>query len=212
MKLSKGTWAILVIFIVLLIDQSVKIWVKTHMQLYESIPGIEERPGRWFYLYFTENNGMAFGWEFFDKIFLTLFRLIASAAIAYYLWLLVKKGYRTGYLVCVSLIFAGAVGNIIDCVFYGVIFDSSYGQVATMFPPDGGYASFLHGRVVDMLYFPIIQTTWPSWVPFYGGESFVFFRPIFNIADASISVGIILLLLFFRKDLSSSLEKKETDE
>ncbi len=206
MKLSKGFWAIAVILLVLLADQILKIWVKTNMMLHESIHITD-----WFQIYFTENNGMAFGWEFFDKIFLTLFRIIASGAIVYYLYLLIKKNYGIGYIICVSLILAGAVGNIIDCVFYGVIFDHSYGQIATLFPPDGGYSSWLHGKVVDMFYFPIIKTTWPAWVPHFGGESFIFFRPIFNIADASISVGIIILLLFFRKNLSESLEKKTDD-
>ncbi len=207
MKLSKGAWVTLVIILVLLIDQIIKIWVKTHMAL-----GDSKEITSWFYIYFTENDGMAFGWKFFDKIFLTLFRLIASGAIVYYLWTLIKKQYRTAYLVCVALIFAGAVGNIIDCLFYGVIFNTSLGQVATFLPPEGGYSTWLHGQVVDMFYFPLIDTTWPSWMPFCGGEHFIFFRPIFNFADASISVGIIILLLFFRKDLSESLEKKESGE
>lgn len=210
MKFSKKTavWAALVIFLILLIDQAVKIWVKTHMTLAESIEVTS-----WFKIYFTENPGMAFGWELFDKLFLTIFRLIASGVLAYYLWQLIKKGYRTGYILCVSLIFAGAVGNIIDCLFYGVFFsESTYVQVASFLPGGGGYGSFLHGKVVDMLYFPLIKTTWPAWVPFYGGESFIFFRPVFNIADSAISVGIALLLLFYRKDLSESLEKKEVDE
>jgi signal peptidase II len=207
MRPSKGVRAILAILLVLLVDQVVKIWIKTHLELHNSI-----QVASWFHIYFTENNGMAFGWEFFDKIFLTLFRLAASVWIAWYLWTLVKKNYRTGYIICVSLIFAGAVGNIIDCLFYGLIFDHSYGQIAGFLPESGGYAPFLHGKVVDMLYFPLIETTWPSWMPFVGGESFIFFRPIFNIADSAISVGIFILLLFYRKDFANSLEKKKTDE
>jgi signal peptidase II len=207
MKLSRKFCAVAVILFVLLVDQIVKISVKTHMQLDESI-----RITDWFYIYFTENNGMAFGWEFFDKLFLTLFRLAASVWIAWYLWTLIKKERRTGYIICVSLIFAGAAGNIIDCLFYGLAFDHSYHQVATLFPESGGYAPFLRGKVVDMLYFPLIKSTWPSWVPFAGGEPFIFFRPIFNIADSAISVGVAVLLLFYRKDLSDSMEKKHTDE
>ena len=208
MKLSRTAWVTLVVTLILLIDQGIKIWIKTHMALYES----KEITG-WFYIYFTENPGMAFGWEFFDKLFLTLFRIIASGVLLYYLISLVKRKYRLGYIICISLIFAGAVGNIVDCLFYGVIFgESTPVQVASFLPESGGYASFLHGKVVDMLYFPLIKTTWPSWVPYYGGESFVFFRPIFNIADSAISVGIVILLLFYRKDLSTSLEKKEVDE
>lgn len=207
MRISKGTCAILVIFLVLLLDQALKFWVKTHMELGESI-----KFTNWFYLSFTENNGMAFGWEFFDKIFLTIFRIAASIAIAWYLFRLRRSVYKTGYVVCIALIFAGAVGNIIDCVFYGVIFNGSYGQVAAFFPPEGGYAPLLHGRVVDMFYFPLVKTTWPAWVPYWGGEEFVFFRPVFNIADASISVGVVVLLLFYRKTLSQSLEQKKVHE
>lgn len=205
MKFSKGFWAVLVIILVLLADQILKIWVKTNMVLHESI-----RITDWFYIYFTENNGMAFGIEVIGKFFLSIFRIIASIGIAYYLYLLVKRNYKIGYIICISLIFAGAVGNIIDCIFYGVIFDSSYGQLATLFPAEG-YSSWLHGKVVDMFYFPIIRTTWPSWVPSWGGEEFIFFRPIFNLADASISVGIIILLLFYRKTLSQGLEKKQVE-
>ena len=210
MKFSKGAyWSALIIFLILLIDQVSKFWIKTNMSLYES-----KEITSWFYIYFTENPGMAFGWEIFDKVFLTLFRLVASGFILYYLISLIKQQYRVGYIICVSLIFAGAVGNIIDCLFYGAFFEESTPyQVAAFLPEGGGYAPLLRGKVVDMLYFPLIKSTWPSWVPFYGGESFIFFRPIFNIADSAISVGIAVLLLFYRNDLSSSLEKKEkTDE
>lgn len=208
MKFSKTAWVVLVVLLVLLVDQAVKVWIKTNMALYESI-----EVTKWFYIYFTENPGMAFGWELFDKIFLTLFRLFASGALIYYLHTLIKREYRLGYLICVSLILAGALGNIIDCLFYGIVFsDSTPVQVAAFLPESGGYAPLLKGRVVDMLYFPLIKTTWPAWVPFYGGESFVFFRPIFNIADSAISVGIVILLLFYRKDMSRSLEKEVEEE
>ncbi len=211
MKFSKGFWTFAVIFIILFADQALKIWIKTHLMLYESIPNIQEHPNSWYYLYFVENNGMALGIEVMGKFFLSMFRIIASFVIAYYLYFLVKRNFKIGYIICIAMIFSGAVGNIIDSIFYGVIFDSSYGQVATLFPPGGGYATWLHGKVVDMFYFPIIQTNWPSWVPYVGGEEFIFFRPIFNLADASISVGIIILLLFYRKTFSLSLEKKGSE-
>ncbi len=210
MKLSKGFWAIAVVLLVLIADQSLKIWVKTHMVLGESIPDMPGgNPISWFYLYFIENPGMAFGIEVISKMFLSVFRIIASCFIVYYLYQIVKRKFPTGYVVCIALIFAGAVGNIIDCVFYGVIFDSSYGQVATLFPPDGGYSTWLHGKVVDMFYFPIIKSTFPAWMPFRGGEDFVFFSPIFNLADSAISVGVAILILFYRKSLTRDFETKK---
>ena len=208
-KNYKGWGAVLVIILLLLIDQVVKIWVKTHMYLGEEIYVTS-----WFRILFTENPGMAFGLEIFNKMFLTIFRIIAAGAIAWYMYIAVRQNVKFGYLVCVALIFTGASGNIIDCVFYGVYFGSSYGQVASFLPDGGGYASWLHGRVVDMLYFPLIDTTWPDWVPIWGGKDFVFFRPIFNIADSCICIGVFIVLLFYRKTLSYSLEhlskKKDT--
>jgi len=212
MKLSKGFWAIITIMLVLIADQSLKIWVKTHMYLYQDFEITS-----WFHIHFTENNGMAFGIEVIGKMFLSIFRIIASCAIAYYLYLLVKRKFSTGYIICIALIFAGAVGNIIDCVFYGVIFDSSFdtsmfypdGMIARMFPPEGGYSTWLHGKVVDMFYFPIIKTTWPEWMPFFGGNKFVFFSPVFNLADSAISVGIAILILFYRKTLSKDIDSKK---
>ena len=158
--------------------------------------------GDWFIIHFTENNGMAFGLEFggsFGKLFLSVFRIALVTGIGWYLWHLVKNKATTGAIVCFSLIFAGAIGNIIDSAFYGLIFSDSSQGIATLFPPEGGYAGFLHGRVVDMLYFPLISGQFPSWMPIWGSESFLFFRPVFNIADSSISVGVILLLIFQKK-------------
>ena len=204
MNCSKGKGAVLIVMLLLLFDQLLKIWVKTHMELHESI---EITP--WFYICFTENPGMAFGIEVIGKLFLSLFRIVAVIFIGYYLWKLVKRNYAFGFIVCISMILAGAMGNIIDSVFYGVIFDHSYGQVATLFPPDGGYGTWLHGKVVDMFYFPLIETTLPEWLPIWGGQEFVFFRPIFNLADSSICVGVFFLLLFYRDTFSKSLNTHE---
>ncbi|HJA88998.1 MAG TPA: lipoprotein signal peptidase [Candidatus Parabacteroides intestinavium] len=204
MSYTKGKGAVLIIMLLLLFDQLLKIWVKTHMELHESI---EITP--WFYICFTENPGMAFGIEVIGKLFLSLFRIVAVVFIGYYLWKLVKRDYAFGFIACISMILAGAMGNIIDSIFYGVIFDHSYGQVATLFPPDGGYGTWLHGKVVDMFYFPLIETTLPEWLPIWGGQEFVFFRPIFNLADSSICVGVFLLLLFYRDTFSKSLNSHE---
>lgn len=206
MRLSKGFWAIAIILLILLIDQFIKIWIKTHMFLYEDI-----RVTDWFLIRFVENNGMAMGIEVIGKLFLSVFRIVASFAIIYYLYLLVKRNFSLGYIICVSLIFAGAVGNIIDSIFYGVIFsESTPYTVATLFPAEGGYGTWLHGKVVDMFYFPLFEFTWPSWIPGIGGTHFEFFRYIFNFADACISVGIVILLLFYRDAFSRSFEKKES--
>ena len=204
MSYTKGKGAVLIIMLLLLFDQLLKIWVKTHMELHESI---EITP--WFYICFTENPGMAFGIEVIGKLFLSLFRIVAVVFIGYYLWKLVKRDYAFGFIACISMILAGAMGNITDSIFYGVIFDHSYGQVATLFPPDGGYGTWLHGKVVDMFYFPLIETTLPDWLPIWGGQEFVFFRPIFNLADSSICVGVFLLLLFYRDTFSKSLNSHE---
>ncbi|AEW22122.1 putative signal peptidase II [Tannerella forsythia KS16] len=203
MKGKKAWGAATVILLLLFLDQASKIWVKTHMQLHESLEIFS-----WFQLYFTENPGMAFGMEFLNKLVLSVFRIAAVVAIAYYLIRLVRRNYSFGFIACVALVFAGALGNIIDSVFYGVIFDHSYGQIATFMPAGGGYASLLHGKVVDMLYFPLIRTTLPDWLPIWGGEEFIFFRPIFNLADSSICVGGALLLLFYHRTLSKSLSRK----
>lgn len=204
MKISKGWGAVLIVILLLLLDQVLKIWIKTHFQLHESI---EITP--WFYLYFTENPGMAFGIEVIGKLFLTLFRIVAVGFIGYYLYKLVKANYKFGFIACVSMVLAGAMGNIIDSIFYGVIFNHSYGQVATFMPAEGGYASWLHGKVVDMFYFPLIETTFPDWLPIWGGQEFIFFRPIFNLADSAICVGVFSILLFYRHTLSKSLSNEE---
>lgn len=204
MSKSKGWGAVCIVMLLLILDQALKIWIKTHFQLHESI---EITP--WFYLYFTENPGMAFGIEVIGKLFLTLFRLVAVGFIGYYLYKLVKEQYKFGFIACVSLVLAGALGNIFDSVFYGVVFDHSFGQVATFLPEGGGYGEWLHGKVVDMFYFPLIDTILPDWVPMWGGQQFVFFRPIFNLADSAICVGVFLLLIFYRHTLTVSLSKDE---
>lgn len=198
--------SIAVIFFLLVADQLLKIWVKTHMQL-----GDYHEITNWFIIYFTENNGMAFGMELFDKIYLTLFRIVAVGLITYYLIKLIREQlHSTGFIICIAMILAGAVGNIIDSVFYGVIFDHSYGQVATLFPPNGGYETWFHGKVVDMFYFPLIDTKLPDWLPIWGGDNFVFFRPIFNIADSAISVGVFLMIIFYREIIMGHYSSPKT--
>lgn len=204
--LTKGQLSISIIFLVLLIDQVIKIWVKTHMFWHESI-----RVTDWFFIYFTENNGMAFGMEIIGKLFLTCFRIVAVTLIIWYLIKIIKQGLKTGYIVCISLILAGALGNIIDSVFYGVFFsESTHTSIATFVPMGEGYTEWFYGKVVDMFYFPIIDTNWPEWMPIVGGEHFIFFSPIFNFADAAISCGIIALILFYSKYLNENA--KHTDE
>ena len=190
--------AVLVVLAVLLIDQMIKIWVKTSMTLHESIHVTD-----WFYITFIENNGMAFGMQLGSKIVLSLFRVIAISALGYYIWLEVKRKAKTGYLVCLSLVLAGAAGNLIDCMFYGLVFNESSPYYLSYFVPFGtGYAPFLMGKVVDMFYFPLIETEWPTWMPFVGGDHFVFFSPVFNFADSCISVSVVWILLFYRQEIS----------
>ncbi|SDG48281.1 signal peptidase II [Prevotella communis] len=196
----------ILIIAILLIDQFIKIWVKTHMELHESI-----RVTNWFYIAFIENNGMAYGMQIGSKLLLSLFRVVAIGALGYYIWLQSKKtNVRWGYIVCLSMILAGAAGNLIDCMFYGLCFDAStVGHVSQYVGLGNGYESFLMGRVVDMFYFPLIVTTYPDWFPVCGGEDFIFFSPVFNFADSSISVGVVALLLFFRKEIGQiSFRKK----
>lgn len=188
-----------IILAVLLIDQVLKIWVKTHFYLGES-----HEIFSWFQIAFIQNNGMAFGWEIGSKLMLTLLRIFTVGFLIYYLYKVCScPEAKTGYLVCVALIIAGASGNIIDCAFYGLIFDNPVAPgIAQLFPDGGGYSTLFHGLVVDMLYFPIVDWIWPQWVPLVGGEYFLFFSPVFNFADAAISVGLIALILFYSKQIS----------
>jgi signal peptidase II len=199
MKFSNGVKAFSLIFFVLLIDQIVKIEVKTTMTIGESITVFPH----WFFIKFIENPGMAFGYDLpgkWGKPLLTIFRIIAVTAIGWYMVELIKREGKTGLILSVAMIFAGAMGNIIDSVFYGLIFnESSYFTVAGIFPEGGGYGALLHGRVVDMLYFPVIRGTWPQWLPMRGGQPFTFFSPIFNIADTAITLGILVILVFQRR-------------
>jgi signal peptidase II len=208
---QRGWLAIAIVSAVLVIDQIIKIWVKTHMTLHEQIEIFS-----WFKIVFIENNGMAYGMEIGSKLVLSLFRIIAVGILGYYIFQQVKKQARWGYIVCLSMVLAGAAGNIFDSMFYGLIFNSSSEYYTSYFVPFGsGYAPFLMGKVVDMFYFPLIVTTWPDWVPMVGGDPYVFFSPIFNFADSSISVGVVLLLLFYRKEISEisfSKRKSAADE
>ncbi|MDY6434974.1 MAG: lipoprotein signal peptidase [Synergistales bacterium] len=189
---------LILILLILVIDQLIKIYVKTHFAIGDDVKvlGLD-----WFRIHFLENKGMAFGMSFgntIGKFLLTLIRLVLSVAIFIYMNKLIKKGEKKIIIYSFALIFAGAVGNIIDCLFYGIIFnESTVFAAATMFPADGGYAPFLFGRVVDMFYFPLIDTTWPDWIPFVGGNNFRFFNAIFNFADASITIGVVLLLVSY---------------
>ena len=195
--MTKGRVAALVVVAILLIDQAIKIWVKTSMTLHESIHVFD-----WFYITFIENMGMAFGMQLGSKIVLSLFRVVAITALVYYIRSEVKKNAKTGYVICLAMVLAGAIGNLIDSMFYGLIFNESSPFYVSYFVPFGtGYAPFLMGKVVDMFYFPIIETDWPSWIPLIGGDHFVFFSPVFNFADTSISVSVVLLLLFYREEI-----------
>jgi len=193
--MSRGNKAALLIILILVADQVLKFWVKTHMVIGQEIHLL----GNWGLLHFIENNGMAFGMEMggrTGKILLSLFRIAAIAGICWFLFSLIKKNAKTGLILSVSAILAGAAGNIIDSAFYGVIFNESYMQTAVLFPPEGGYSTFLLGRVVDMFYFPVINTQWPDWSPFRPGESLIFFRPVFNIADSAITCGVFAIIIF----------------
>ncbi len=197
----KSRTVVIVILAIILADQVLKIWVKTHMSYQEQIPVL----GSWFRLFFIENEGMAWGWKFggdWGKMALTLFRLIAVIFGVFYIRSIVRAKLHPGFIICVCMIFSGALGNLIDSLFYGMVFSNSDigTPLARLFPHGGGYAGFLHGRVVDMLYMPIIEDkVLPAWLPVWGGDRFTFFSPIFNIADASISIGVIVILIFQRK-------------
>lgn len=195
--LNNGWLSIVIIALILVIDQLLKIEVKTSLSLGSAVKVTD-----WFYIEFVENNGMAYGMTFFNKLVLSVFRIVAISFIGCFIYRLVKQEHSRGYLVCLSMVLAGAAGNLIDCMFYGLIFEASTPDSIAGFVPFGeGYSTFLYGKVVDMFYFPIIQTHWPDWVPFCGGDEYVFFSPVFNFADACISVGVVLLLLFYRREL-----------
>lgn len=191
--------ASMLLLLIILADQIIKVAVKTHMYLHQSIHITD-----WFQILFTENNGMAFGAEFLNKYFLTSFRIVAVSVLIYIIIRNIRRGVSWGLLLCLVLITAGAAGNIIDCLFYGLIFNNPPAPIVAEFVPWGtGYESLMMGRVVDMFYFPLVEFDWPSWIPMIGDKHFIFFSPIFNLADACISCGIVALLLFYRKVLQS---------
>ncbi|MBQ9362704.1 MAG: lipoprotein signal peptidase [Bacteroidaceae bacterium] len=206
---TKYTLSTLIFITVLVIDQIIKVSVKTGMYLGERIEITS-----WFQLVFVENNGMAFGWELYGgKLFLTLFRLVAVTAIGWFIYREIRKGRPMGYIVCLSLVMAGAAGNIIDCLFYGLIFNNPPHPMVAKFVTWGtGYGELLYGRVVDMFYFPLVEWDMPDWVPVYGGQHCVFFSPVFNFADAAISYGIVALVLFYHKILNEYSGKKKAEE
>ena len=191
--------ASMLFLLIILADQIIKVAVKTHMYLHQSIHITD-----WLQILFTENNGMAFGAEFLNKYFLTSFRIVAVSVLIYIIIRNIRRGVSWGLLLCLVLISAGAAGNIIDCLFYGLIFNNPPAPIVAEFVPWGtGYESLMMGRVVDMFYFPLVEFDWPSWIPMIGDKHFIFFSPIFNLADACISCGIVALLLFYRKVLQS---------
>ena len=197
----------IIIILILLIDQISKFYIKTNFALGEEVEVFD-----WFRILFVENEGMAWGTKIpgeYGKLALTLFRLAAITGIGYWLWDSVRKNGSRLLIVAIAMIFAGAFGNIIDSVFYGIIFNDSYGQVASFLPANGGYATLFHGKVVDMLYFPLWKGYLPEWIPFWGGEYFTFFEPVFNIADSAISVGVALLLIFNKKAFPKHEEEKK---
>ncbi len=201
--MSARNKALLLIFSILLIDQVLKIFIKTNMVIGEEIPIL----GNWFRIHFLENNGMAFGMEWggkTGKAALSIFRMVAIIGIAWYLDSIIRKKASLGLILSVSAIIAGAAGNLIDSAFYGMIFSESWHTPAILFPEGGGYSSFLQGRVVDMFYFPVIDTHWPDWSPIKPGQSFIFFRPVFNIADTSITTGVLAILVFQKRFLEGN--------
>ena len=208
-SIAKRGWvAIAIVMAILAVDQIIKIWVKTNMTLHEQIEVFS-----WFKIVFIENNGMAYGMELGSKLVLSLFRVIAIAILGWYIAKQVRQKARWGYIICLSMVLAGVAGNIFDSMFYGLVFNASSEFYTSYFVPFGtGYAPFLMGKVVDMFYFPLIVTTWPDWVPMVGGNTFVFFSPVFNFADSAISVGVVLLLLFYRKEIGEISMKKETEK
>ncbi len=197
MKLTISRKISLLVFLILLADQILKVWVKTHMTIAQDI----HVAGNWFLIHFVENPGMAFGQEFggsAGKLLLSLFRLVAIALIIWYIRTLIRDKAPQGFIICLSMVLAGAIGNMIDCAFYGLLFsESTYSEVAVFLPEGGGYAPFLYGKVVDMFSFPILHGQYPDWIPFMGGKEFIFFRFVFNIADSAVTVGVISILIFY---------------
>ena len=197
--IGDGMLAIALIFILLVIDQTIKVLVKTNMELGQSIHITD-----WFQILFIENNGMAYGMTFFNKLVLSLFRIVAIGAIGFYLWRVVHTKHNRGYVIALAMVLAGAAGNIFDSMFYGLVFDqSTYFSVSQVVPFGTGYAPILYGRVVDMFYFPLIVTHYPDWFPFHAGDEFIFFSPVFNFADACISVSVVAIFLFYRQELEN---------
>jgi signal peptidase II len=208
---KQGIYVGLMIFLIILVDQILKFWIKLHFVYGD---GFDLLGFSWAKIQFVENEGMAFGWLLggkMGKLLLTSFRMLAVPAGVYYIYYLIKRNYHPGLIFAVGLIVAGALGNLIDSIFYGVIFSHSYGQIATLFPPDGGYSDLLHGRVVDMFYFPLVQTTWPRWIPIIGGSELSFFQYIFNVADSAISIGVFCILIFNKKFLQTPISSKSVD-
>jgi len=209
--MSKTLKCILIILAILVVDQVIKIIVKSNMTLYEQIPVF----GNWFMIHFVENKGMAFGLNLpgdYGKLLLSLFRMVAIIAIGFYLRHLIRLDAPAGLLITLSMIMGGAIGNMLDSAFYGMIFSASNTiQPALLFPDGGGYAGFMHGKVVDMFYFPIFSGVYPEWFPRVGGQTFTFFRPVFNIADASISVAVVILL-FKQRKYFAFLHEQEREE
>ncbi len=210
---EKTVIAFALLAFIVVVDQIVKIYVKTHFFLGESVEVFS-----WFQIRFIENNGMAFGLELFNKIILTIFRILAVGALGYYLYRTLRKNLPLGYVLCIAALVAGALGNIIDCVFYGVTFSAShpiysnqFPIVAEAFPSNGGYSTWFYGKVVDMLYFPLIDTTLPTWIPFVGGNRFTFFDPVFNIADSAICVSIFWMLIFQNKTLKEEFKEEDKE-
>jgi signal peptidase II len=202
---TRGVLAVIIVLAIMIVDQVIKIWVKTNMELHESIKVTE-----WFHISFIENPGMAWGMQLGPKLVLSIFRVFAIAFLCYFIWLQAKKKARWGYIVCLSMVLAGAAGNLIDCMFYGLGFEASTSTHVSQWVGLGnGYDSFLMGKVVDMFWFPLVDTTLPTWLPIWGGERFTFFDPVFNFADSSISVGVVALLLFYRKELANISIKRE---
>jgi signal peptidase II len=212
MKLSVPAKAVIFIILILAADQALKIWIKTTMVLGQEIHIF----GKYGMLHFIENNGMAFGMEMGGKpgkLILSLFRIIAIFVIGWYLSSLIRKKSHFGFILAICAIMAGAIGNIIDSAFYGMIFsESTFDKTAVLFPPEGGYSSFLHGKVVDMFYFPVIDTRWPEWSPIKPGQSLIFFRPVFNLSDTAITCGVFSILIFQKRMFRDLHEEKKAEE